>query len=771
MMERSRGVIVTEGQEHFPTPVGPASEDTGPEVADADLEQALQDAQEQLLASREILLALGRERGGSEQVLDTIIERAARLCRADAAHLYLLDGNLFRVSRMFGEIPDEYRRYLPDHPVQLSRATLMGRVALDRRTQQIEDVLADPDYGRQDLQRLGGYRVLLSAPMLLGDEVVGVLLMWRTRVAPFSERDMSVLDEFAAQGAIALRQFDLMQSLEARSTELASKVAQLEALRDLGAAVGSSLDPDAVLNSIVSNAVRLTNADGGSIMEYDERTDAFVVRAAYGSGQTLLNRLREITIRRDATLVGRAATEQRPLQIADLSEEAALDPHLDALYRDGWRSMLAIPMLRGDVIIGVVVIRRRTPGSFHEEMVELLETFAAQSSVALVNARLFRELETKSAELEVASRHKSEFLASMSHELRTPLNAVIGFSEVLIDRMFGELNERQDEYVHDIWNSGRHLLELLNEILDLSKVEAGQMVLEPTTFRVEHALEAAVSLVRERASRHGISVSVAVDEDVDTVDADELRFKQVLLNLLSNAVKFTPDGGSVKVRAARSGDELVVTVSDTGVGVPPEDRERIFESFQQGGRGVAREEGTGLGLTLTRRIVELFDGRLWLESEVGVGSTFGFAIPVRRRAAQGTGSGRTESTRPTVLLVDDDRASLDLMVAYLEGSGLRLERATDGVEALRLTRELRPAALVLDIRMPRLDGWQVLDRLQVDPDTADIPIVVASVVDDRARGLALGAVAYLQKPVSRDDLLTALADVGVGVGAVGKEPA
>ena len=316
-----------------------------------------------------------------------------------------------------------------------------------------------------------------------------------------------------------------------------------------------------------------------------------------------------------------------------------LDPHLDALYRDGWRSVLAIPMVRGDLIVGVVVIRRRTVGSFPEDMVDLLQTLATQSAVALVNARLFRELETKSAELEVASHHKSEFLASMSHELRTPLNAVIGFSEVLIDRMFGELNERQDEYVHDIWNSGKHLLELLNEILDLSKVEAGQMVLEPTTFRVEQALEYVVSLVRERAARHGISVSVGIDDDVDTLDADELRFKQVLLNLLSNAVKFTPDGGSVEVRAERVDDELVVTVSDTGVGVPPEDRERIFESFQQGGRGVAREEGTGLGLTLTRRIIELFDGRLWLESEVGVGSTFGFAVPVRPRAVTGAESG------------------------------------------------------------------------------------------------------------------------------------
>ena len=748
-------------EESVPTPVGAASAHNGQAALETDLRQALQDAQEQSLASREILAALGRESGGPERILDTIVDRAVPLCRADVAQLYLLDGDTFRLSRISGEVPDEFRRYTKDHPLQRSRASLLGRVALDRRTQQIDDVLADPEYGRQDLQRLAGFRTLLSAPMLLGDEVVGVLSVWRAKVAPFSERDMSVLDEFAAQAAIALRQVDLMKSLEARGTELASKVEQLEALREVGDAVSSSLDPDAVLNSIVSNAVRLTGTDGGSIMEYDERTDAFVVRAAAGSGQDLLDQLREITIRRDATLVGRAATERRPLEVPDLSQ-VPLDPHQDALYRDGWRSMLAIPMLRGDLIVGVVVIRRRTVGSFPEDMVELLQTLATQSSVALVNARLFRELETKSAELEVASHHKSEFLASMSHELRTPLNAVIGFSEVLIDRMFGELNERQDEYVHDIWNSGKHLLELLNEILDLSKVEAGQMILEPSTFRVQHAIEYTVSLTRERATQHGISVSVKIGDDVDTIDADELRFKQVLLNLLSNAVKFTPDGGSVEVRAERVDDELAVTVSDTGVGVPPEDRERIFESFQQGGRGVAREEGTGLGLTLTRRIVELFGGRLWLESGVGVGSTFGFAVPLRSGAAVGAEPEAPESARQTVLLVDDDRASLDLMAAYLASSDLRLERAADGVEGLRLTRELRPAAVVLDIRLPRLDGWQVLHSLREDPQTADIPIVVASVVDERARGLALGASAYLRKPLSRDDLLAALAGVGVG---------
>jgi signal transduction histidine kinase/ActR/RegA family two-component response regulator len=726
------------------------------------LEQTLRDAREASLASREILHALGRERDASGKILDTIIERAARLCRADAAFLFMLEGDVFRLSRVSGTVPEEYSEHLIAHPLERSRASLLGRVALDRRPQQIDDVLSDPDYGRKDLQRLAGFRTLLSAPMVLGDDVVGVLSMWRTKADPFSEGELGLLDEFAAQAAIALQQVDLMQALEARSAELASKVHQLEVLRSVGATVSSSLDPDAVLDSIVSNAVQLTEADGGSILEYDEGSDTFVVRAAYGSSPELVDTLRRTIIHRDTTLVGRAVTGRQPVQVGDLATDGR-DAHLEVLHAEGWRSVLAIPMLRGDLIVGVVVIRRRRPGEFPEDMVELLQTFATQSSIALVNARLFSELESKSAELEVASRHKSEFLASMSHELRTPLNAVIGFSEVLIDRTFGELNDRQDEYLHDIWRSGRHLLELLNEILDLSKVEAGRMDLQPTTIVVEQALSYVASLVRERAARHGISVSVEVDDAVGTVHADELRFKQVLLNLLSNAVKFTPDGGAVQVLASRHDDELWVTVSDTGVGIPPEDRERIFESFQQGGRGVAREEGTGLGLTLTRRIVALFGGRLWLESEVGVGSTFGFAVPLEVDADEVSPPERHGVERRSVLLVDDDRASLDLMSAYLANADLDLVRATDGREAVRLAQELRPQAVILDIRLPQLDGWQVLKRLQRDPRTADIPLIVVSVLDERSRGLAHGATAYLLKPVSRDDLTTALERAGVGV--------
>ena len=381
-----------------------------------------------------------------------------------------------------------------------------------------------------------------------------------------------------------------------------------------------------------------------------------------------------------------------------------------------------------------------------------------QSALAIVNARLFRELQTKTNELEIASRHKSEFLASMSHELRTPLNAVIGFSEVLLDRMFGEINERQDEYLRDIRNSGKHLLELLNEILDLSKVEAGQMVLEPSTFSVGSVLESTLAMVRERATRHAIAVTVQIADDIETIDADELRFKQVVLNLVTNAVKFTPDGGSVSVRAYREATDLMVTVTDTGIGVPPEDQERIFESFQQGRRGAPKEEGTGLGLTLSRRFVGLWGGRMWLESTPGVGSTFGFSVPglpVREDDVA-----PPERELPVVVLVDDDRASLDLLSAYLDGSGTRVLRARDGVEALELIRRVPPVAVVLDIKLPRLDGWQVLAELKADPATAAIPVVIASVVDDRPQGLALGADEYLLKPIRRDDLVEALRRVG-----------
>lgn len=727
--------------------------------------QELKDARNQSVASREILAALGKDAANTEGVLDAIVEHAARLCSARAAQLFIAKGDVFRVSCVSTETPAEYFEYLRDHPIARDRSSTVGRAAEDKCTNQIADVKADDGYGRGDLQQLTGFRTLLSTPLLLQDEVVGVLSMWRTHVAPFNDTEREHLEEFAAQGALALRQADLMRTLKSREALLSNKVAQLEALREVGDAVGSSLDLDEVLEQVVTNAVRLTNrgfgditlrTDGGAILEYDKVTDSFHVHAT-GSRDDLLERLRTTTIHGHSTLVGRAAVERRPVEVPDLAG-VSRDEFLDILFHDGWRSVLAVPMLRGDRIVGVLVIRRRGTGSFPPDVVTLLETFASQSALAIVNARLFRELSTKSTELEVASRHKSEFLASMSHELRTPLNAVNGFSQVLLNRTAGEINERQQDYLLDILSSGEHLVELVNDILDLEKVGGGHVVLELSTFVVGTVLESTLAMLRERAAQHAITVTLEVDDDVDLIHADRRRFKQVALNLLSNAVKFTPDGGRVGIHAYREGTVLMVAVTDTGPGVAPEDRERIFDSFQQGSRGAPKEEGTGLGLTLCRQLVDLFGGRMWLDSTLGVGSTFGFSVPgLQERTREDTVP--TAGGRPVIVLLDGDRASQDLVVAYLEGLPVEVLRAWDGAKAFELVRTVRPAAVVLEVGLPRQDGWQVISQLKADAATVGIPVIFASKVDDRVRGLGLGADAYLLKPIRRDELVDALRQV------------
>ena len=553
---------------------------------------------------------------------------------------------------------------------------------------------------------------------------------------------------------MAIKQVQLVGALDQRNEQYARQVEQLEALGEVSQVVSSSLELEEVLSTIVSHAVELSGTDGGSMMEYDEDTQCFRVRFALATSDTVLAALRDTPFGLDDTLVGRAAREGRPLQAEDLTQVVG-DPHIAILAADGWRSLLAVPMLREGRIVGALVVRRRQTGAFDDEIADLLETFASQSALALVNARLYRELERKSAELEVASRHKSEFLASMSHELRTPLNAVLGFSEVLLERMFGDLNDRQEEYLQDIWSSGRHLLELLNEILDLSKVEAGRMELELSDVDVRAALEYATSLVRERATMHDIRLSIDCSDEIRTVQTDELRFKQVVVNLLSNAVKFTPDSGTVLARAQIVGDQLVVSVADSGIGIQAADRERIFESFQQGGRGPSSEAGTGLGLTLSRRIVELFGGRLWLESVVGEGSTFSFSVPLQRRTSS---TGKTSEEldgegRADVVLIEDDRPSLDLLTVYLSAANLQVTVAGDGIEGVEAVRRVKPRAVILDIRLPRMNGWDVLAALKADDSTAHIPVIIVSVVDERQRGLAMGAAAYLIKPVRREDLI------------------
>jgi signal transduction histidine kinase/DNA-binding response OmpR family regulator len=367
--------------------------------------------------------------------------------------------------------------------------------------------------------------------------------------------------------------------------------------------------------------------------------------------------------------------------------------------------------------------------------------------------------------LEAASRHKSDFLANMSHELRTPLNAIIGFSEVLLDQMFGPVNAKQADYLGDILGSGRHLLSLINDILDLSKIEAGKMELEITTFALTGLLEDGLTMVRERAALHGIALSLDVGPGLELIRADERRVKQVVFNLLSNAVKFTPDGGSVAVRARRVDDDVEVAVADTGIGIVPAEQARIFDEFHQ----IGQHEGTGLGLALVRNLVEHHGGSIRVESEPGAGSTFTFTLPLRADetsaiaetpVAFGGDLAPAERAphelRPIVFLIEDDPRSVELLTLYLDGDGFEVVAFDDALTAMTAARARRPAAIVCDIMLPQLSGWDFLVLAKGDRATADIPIVIVSMVDDRGKGLALGADDYLVKPVSRDDLLATL---------------
>ena len=686
----------------------------------ARLESELSEAIEQQAATSQVLELMGRSDLELKPLFETVVREAVRLCRADAGLVHQLDDDVFRLAFMVGA-SEAYRDYVRRHPIEKGPGSLVGRVERERRVVQIPDVLADPDYDWHTGRELGGFRTILGVPILAGDRVAGVLTLWRTTVDPFGARTIDLLTTFAAQAAIALRNVQLLQ-------ELTRSVNELRALGEISEAVSSSLDVDEVLTTIVTRAVELSRTEGGSIMQFDPETQLFEVRTCFGTEPELVEALRGTRIHLDETFVGRAAASGEPLTAPDLLAEAS-DPHIAQLADFGWRSMLVVPLLWEREIIGAILVRRRVTGAFPARSAELLETLASQSAVAIHNAGVFRQLEDKTRELEVASRHKSEFLASMSHELRTPLNAVIGFSEVLLERMFGDLNERQEDYLRDIRDSGRHLLELINEILDLSKVEAGRMELDPAPLPLVPILEHGVAMVRERAGRSGISLTLEIDPSVGSVMADELKLKQVVLNLLTNAVKFTGAGGSVVVTARQDDDAVEVTVRDTGTGIAEADRERIFEAFQRGGRDVRTStEGTGLGLTLSKRIVELHGGRLWMESEVGVGSVFGFSLPVTTAVAPVVappiGAPAIAHDRRTVVVIDDDPLDLELVEAVLAPEGYNVVRASSGEQGVALVRHEQPLVVLLDLMMPDMDGFEVAERLRAEPETADVPIIV-----------------------------------------------
>ena len=588
----------------------------------------LTDALEQQTATSEILRAISQSPTDVQPVFDIIAVRAVSLCEAEVSVVSRFDGTLLRLAALHGVTREGVETVRAVFPMRLDAETLSARAFRGRAVIHEADVLADPRYQVKDAARAGGWRGSLAVPMLRGTEVIGVIFVGRSTAGFFTDSQVELLKTFADQAVIAIENVRLFKELQARTGELTQSVEKLTALGEVSQALSSTLDVETVLNTIVSHASRLAGGAGCAIYEYREAAEQFELRATHGYDAAFVEALRAAPLRRGEGLMGRATELREPVQIPDITQPGAYQSSVrDTLMRFGYRALLSVPLLREEQIIGSLSLTRKAPGEYPPEVIEVLKTFGTQSALAIQNARLFREIADKSRQLEVASRHKSEFLANMSHELRTPLNAIIGFSEVLTERMFGELNEKQEEYLKDIHASGQHLLSLINDILDLSKIEAGRMELELTDFDLPMAIDNALTLVRERASRRGVTLKSTVGERVGTIRGDERKMKQVLLNLLSNAIKFTPEGGRVEVAAVREDGAVEVSVSDTGVGIAPEDQEAVFEEFRQVGASAAKQEGTGLGLALCRKFIELHGGTIRVSSEVGTGSTFTFRLP------------------------------------------------------------------------------------------------------------------------------------------------
>jgi GAF domain-containing protein len=595
-----------------------------------DRNRQLTEALEQQTATSEILRVIASSPTDLQPVFQTILANAVRLCEAQNGAMFRFDGEAFRGVASHNVSP-ALQAYIDSTRIRPGRESALRRVGLEKKPVHIPEMLADPECVVPEVYREEGMRSALSVPLLKENDLIGVIAIHRREFRPFTDAHIKLVTTFADQAVIAIENVRLFKELDERTNELTRSVSELKALGEVGQAVSSTLDLETVLTRIVSHAVQLSGTDGGAIYEYDEQSEEFLLRATDHMEEELINALRANPPRLGDGVVGRAALSREPIQVPDISEEHGYPPRMrEILGRYGFRASLVIPLLREDRIFGALVVRRKSTGEFRPEVVELLKTFATQSTLAIQNARLFREIEDKSKQIEAANRHKSEFLANMSHELRTPLNAIIGFSEVLGERMFGELNEKQAEYTDDILSSGRHLLSLINEILDLSKVEAGRMELELATFDLPLAIDNARTFVRERATKHGINLDVTVDERLGDFIGDERKIKQILLNLLSNAVKFTPEGGRIGIKARQADGSVEISVSDTGIGISPEDQAKIFEEFRQvGGDYAHKREGTGLGLTLAKKFVELHGGKIWVESEVGKGSTFSFTLPER----------------------------------------------------------------------------------------------------------------------------------------------